>query len=63
MFILKHCFEYPAKSMKYKIDWITYMGRNSSSPFGKLKQGRIIEDSFLLKKNKTPSYKSIIWKI
>lgn len=47
MFILKHCFEYPAKSMKYKIDWITYMGRNSSSPFGKLKQGRIIEDSFL----------------
>lgn len=55
IFILKHCFEYPAKSMKYNIDWNTYMSRNSSSPFEKLKQGRILEDSFLFKKNQTPN--------
>lgn len=47
VFILKHCFEYPGESMKGKIDWITCLGRNSSWPFGKLKEAIIIEDGFL----------------
>lgn len=59
VFILKHCFEYPGKSMKGKIDWITCLGRNSSWPFGKLKEAIIIEDGFLfLKKSSTAKWRN-----